>query len=150
MKAKKKTVAKKKNVKACITFEQLKLMGACTSGYRKLRAYKGKDFPKNKPFPILDILKSNGLDDVEWVLEMLQLFAEDSNCVYDVSDDLKKSGATLPKWYAAYSKRVNKMADELYEHDRKLTDDQWDAEYEKYRTKGEKLLKNYLTKGTAK
>jgi len=53
-----------------VTFSELRKNGACPSGYRKLAKYKGGilKFGKRNPFPLLDILDSNGLDDALWSL----------------------------------------------------------------------------------
>ena len=55
------------------TLQSCKDNYACTSGYRKLLAYVGLDYPMDKNISLLTILKSNGLADTMWVLDRAAL-----------------------------------------------------------------------------
>jgi len=52
------------------TFKEAREHNACEDSYRKFAKFKGgiTKWGGNKPFPILEVLESNGLDDALWVL----------------------------------------------------------------------------------
>ena len=56
------------------TFQILKESGACEEGYKKLAKNLGgiRKYGKDKPIPLWNILKSNGLDDVLWCSDKTQ------------------------------------------------------------------------------
>jgi hypothetical protein len=54
-----------------ITLNQIREQGPCASGWEKLLASKGKTAADDKPFPLTDVLDSNGLDDTLWCLRCL-------------------------------------------------------------------------------
>ena len=50
------------------TLELLKQHRACESGYRKLKKSLGAAWPKDKPINLLQVLESNGVQDMLWCL----------------------------------------------------------------------------------
>ncbi len=51
-----------------LTFASLRKAGACPERYRVLAKFKGsvRKWGKDKPFPLVEVLESNGLDDALW------------------------------------------------------------------------------------
>jgi len=54
-----------------LTLNQIRAHGPCENGWRNLLASKGKTAADDEPFPLLDVLDSNGVDDALWCLRCL-------------------------------------------------------------------------------
>ncbi len=53
-----------------LTFAEAKKQGACVESYKKFAAFKGgiRKWGMDNPFPLLEVLNNNGLDDALWAL----------------------------------------------------------------------------------
>ncbi len=52
----------------CTTLKAIKEHYPCSGGWKKLLKHLGKTKCDDEPFPLVEILKSNGLDDAHWCL----------------------------------------------------------------------------------
>ena len=61
-----------------LTFKAAKREGACKESYRKFARFKGgvNKWGEDKPFPLLEVLEHNGLDDALWALECCEPIEE--------------------------------------------------------------------------
>jgi len=57
-----------------LTFAEARKHGACLDRYKKFAEFKGgvTKWGANKPFPLLEVLDNNGLDDALWALRCCQ------------------------------------------------------------------------------
>lgn len=55
-----------------ITLNQIRKNKPCKNGWERLFKAQGKTSPDNVPFPITDVLDSNGIDDAHWCLDCLK------------------------------------------------------------------------------
>jgi hypothetical protein len=54
-----------------LTLNQIRAHSPCENGWRRLLASKGKTAADDEPFPLLDVLDSNGVEDALWCLQHL-------------------------------------------------------------------------------
>lgn len=69
-----------------VTLQQIKDAHPCEDGWKKvLKANGGLKADYNKPFPLVSILDSNGLDDALWVIDKVDGMREHKSLWYEFS-----------------------------------------------------------------
>lgn len=130
-----------------VTLQQIKDASPCRNGWEKvLKAQGGTKADMNKPFPLVSILDSNGLDDTLWVISSVpEMAAHDaiwrkfsSWCALQNIEKIKKHCSTDD--YDLIVKYLETNNQELREAAEAAA---WDAQEEKLR----QLLNGIATDG---